>query len=99
MIASLISAGWLGLAVLNWVSRSVLLGGIYGRPIVLTTWLFYFIGATTLLKVMSTHERMAGLLWIAVPVTMFACVYGWLLFRDPIGSDFTHAPRASSASA
>lgn len=81
------------------MSRSVLLGGIYGRPIVLTTWLFYFIGATTLLKVMSPHECMAGLLWIAVPVTMFACVYGWLLFRDPIGSDFTHAPRASSASA
>ncbi len=98
-IGQLIAAGWLGLAVLNWTSRFALLGGIYGRPIVLTNALFYFIGATTLLKSMSAQEHMAVLWWIAGPVTMFAGVYGWLLFRGPIGNDFARARGGASAGA
>ncbi len=98
-IGQLIAAGWLGLAVLNWVSRSALLGGIYGRPVVLTNALFYFIGATTLLKVMSAQEHLAVLRWIAGPVAMFAGVYGWLLFRGPIRTDFARARGAFSESA
>ncbi|MEO8224275.1 MAG: hypothetical protein ABI661_05675 [Gammaproteobacteria bacterium] len=98
-MGQLVAAGWLGLAVLNWVSRSTVLGGIYGRPVVLANAWFYFIGATTLLRVMFAHEHLMMLGWIAVPVAVFAGVYAWLLFRGPIGGDFARALGAVSPSA
>jgi len=32
----LLGAAWLGLAMLNWMSRGVSIGGIYARPLVVT---------------------------------------------------------------
>ncbi len=34
-LGQLLGAAWLGVAALNWLSRSAVLGGIYGRPVVL----------------------------------------------------------------
>lgn len=96
-MGQLIAAGWLGLAVLNWVSRSALLGGIYGRPVVLANAVFYFIGATTLLKLLSAQAHL-GVLWVvAAPLAIFAAVYGWLLFRGPVGNDFDRTRGAATA--
>lgn len=36
-LGQLLGAAWLGVAALNWLNRSTLLGGIYGRPIVAAT--------------------------------------------------------------
>ena len=90
-IGQLIAAGWLGLAALNWMSRSTLLGGIYGRPLVMANALFYFIGATTLFRVLRSQAHPMLLGWIAVPIAAFAGVYAWLLFRGPIGRDVSRA--------
>ncbi len=90
-LGQLIAAGWLALAILNWASRSSLLGGIYGRPVVLANALFYFIGATTLSRIVPAHPQTVALYVIAVPIVLFAALYAWLLFRGPIGSDFARA--------
>ncbi|MEP6473071.1 MAG: hypothetical protein ABJC74_05080 [Gemmatimonadota bacterium] len=90
-LGQLIAAGWLALAVLNWVSRASLLGGIYGRPVVLANALFYFIGATTLSRVVSANPQVLALWVITVPIMLLAGVYAWLLFRGPIGRDFARA--------
>ncbi len=98
-IGQLIAAGWLALAALNWMSRSTLLGGIYGRPVVMANALFYFIGATTLVRVVLGPPHLVLLWWIAVPVAAFAGVYAWLLFRGPIGRDLGSARTGTSTSA
>lgn len=97
-LGQLIAAGWLALAVLNWFNRSSVLGGIYARPIVLANALFYFIGATTLVKAIRAHADLSPLWWIAVPVAVFAATYVWLLFAGPFNSDVDGA-RASSSNA
>jgi hypothetical protein len=91
-----VAAGWLAVALLNWASQPGLLGGIYGRPVVLTNAALYFITATVLIKVVTRPGAPMALWLLVVPAALFAGLYGWLLFRGPFESDFERA-RAMSA--
>ena len=87
-LGQLLGAAWLGVSGLNWHHRSALLGGIYGRPVLTTNMLLYFVSATSLLKVVGDHQERA--LWLlVVPAVIFAALYAWLLFRGPFASDLT----------
>ena len=91
------SAAWLGqvlgaaliaLAWLNWLNQHVLLGGIYGRPVVLPNAAFYFISALSVLRAASRLGSHATLLWtLGGALGIFALAYGWLLYRGPIEAD------------
>ena len=74
---------WLGVAALNWSHRSTVLGGIYGRPVVLANLVLYLIGALALLKALQGPEASGALWFFAAPTTVLAMVYGALLFRGP----------------
>ena len=83
----LLGAAWLALAVLNWLSRASLLGGIYGRPVVGPNAAFYFIATMVLIKAASA-QTMPAWIWIVMfPVVLMAGVYAWLLFRGPMVRD------------
>ncbi len=86
-LGQLLAAALLALAALDWLHRSTLLGGIYGRPVVMSNATFYFIAAMVLLRRMVGREA-PGALWIvAVPVVVLAAVYVWLLRRGPVERD------------
>lgn len=42
-LGQLLAAAWLSVAVLNWLQRSSMLGGIYGRPMVVANLTLYLI--------------------------------------------------------
>ena len=93
-LGQLLGAAWLGVASLNWASQPALLGGIYGRPVVLANAVLYFIAATVLLKVVIRPDAPA-LLWpVAVLITLLAAIYVWLLFRGPFERDFESVARS-----
>ena len=93
-LGQLLAAAWLGMASLNWLNRSLLLGGIYGRPVVTTNAVLYFISATVLVKVAGSSER-PGTMWIlTVPAMLFAGLYAWLLYRGPFEHDLDISRRA-----
>lgn len=77
-----LGAAWLGLAALNWLSRGSVLGGIYGRPIVMANAVMYFITTTAVVKAPFAGAPLAACL----PV-IFAVLYGSLLFRGPFSAD------------
>ena len=81
-IGQVLGAAWLGMAGLNWMSRGSVLGGIYGRPIVMANAVTWFITTTVLLKASLGGAQIAA----AVPAA-FALVYGRLLFRGPFDAD------------
>ena len=86
-VGQLLAAACLALATLNWHSRSLLLGGIYGRSVVETNAMFYFIAATVLLnRFVRFAPPPAGWLVVAC-IVPFAAVYAWLLFRGPFERD------------
>lgn len=95
----LIGAGWLALAALNWLSRDSVLGGIYGRPIVIANVALYFITAMVLLRV-AVEGGGPGMLWVVGGATLLlAGIYGWLLLRGPVDRDIVPASGAGERSA
>ena len=93
-LGQLLAAGWLAIALLNWVSQPGLLGGIYGRPVVLANSALYFITTTVMLKTAFRPGAPAWLWLVLVPAAALAIIYGWLMFRGPFERDFQMTARA-----
>jgi len=49
-LGQLLGAAWLAVAALNWLQRESILGGIYGRPVVLANVALYLISALSLIR-------------------------------------------------
>ena len=87
-LGQLLGAAAGGLAALNWISRSVLLGGIYGRSVVMPNATCFFVAALVLLRAASRAGSDAAMLWVlGLVVAVPALVYGWLLLRGPLQRD------------
>lgn len=97
-VGQLLAAALLALGAINWLNRSQLLGGIYGRPVVLANAAFYFIAATVTLRAAASGDTADALWLVAALVSPFAVAYGWLLFRGPFERDF-QASRGQAADA
>ena len=93
-LGQLLAAAWLGVAALNWTSQRAVLGGIYGRPVVLANVALYFVSATSLGRA-AARGAGPGALWALLAVAAaLAAVYGWLLFRGPAAADLERQRRA-----
>lgn len=79
-IGQLLAGAWLGVALLNWNGRRIVMGGIYGRPQLLVNLALYVVSALSLVRV-----PVAGVLpWLlTVPMSVFAVVYGVVMLRGP----------------
>ncbi|NNF04274.1 MAG: hypothetical protein HKN17_07390 [Rhodothermales bacterium] len=76
----LVSAGFLALAVVNWIGRGAVYGGIYGRPIVLGNFLFGFILGTTSLR---AALESGGAVWaLAEYGVLHTAAFSWMLLRS-----------------
>ena len=82
-LGQLLGAAWLGVAALNWVGRGTLLGGIYGRAIVLANAVLYFVGALSLLRALAGGQAPAAWWLVFAPMAALAAVYWALLMRGP----------------
>ena len=87
-VGQLLGASWLGVGALNWLSRSALLGGIYGRPVVFANLAIYFIGTMVLLRIVIAGPVPRAVWFAFVAFGFFALIYGWLLLRGPLLRDF-----------
>jgi hypothetical protein len=87
-IGSLLGSAWLAVAALNWSNRTVLLGGIYGRPIVYSNFILFVTSAFALVRVILRSGAPPALWFLAAPVMALAVAYAALLLRgpfDPLG--------------
>jgi len=76
LFVQVIGALYLAFAMLNWMARESLIGGIYNRPIATGNFLHFVVGALALGK--------GGLLVATVPYALFAIAFGWILFTSPV---------------
>lgn len=84
-LGQLLAAAWLGIAALDWLQRSAVLGGIYGRPVVLANLVLYFISALSLGRALAAGAAPLALGVVAAAALVLAVAYGALLFRGPFG--------------
>lgn len=73
----------LGFATLNWMMRSSVIGGIYGRPVSMANCMHFTIGAVTLWKGVMTHEVSAVILAVTAIYTVFGGWFALVLFTHP----------------
>jgi hypothetical protein len=73
---------YLGMAITDWMARDGLLGGVYGRPILLGNLAHFVAGALALLKGASAHPD-AVIWFVAVPYLAFAALFSMALFSHP----------------
>ena len=85
-LVQLAGALYLGFAVLNWMLRHQLIGGIYNRPVVLANLLHFVSAAIGLVKTITSAPE-AQVLWpAALTYGIFALAFGAVLFRHPVRS-------------
>ncbi len=85
LFGQILGAMFFAFGVMNWMMRESSIGGIYHRPIVVANLTHFVIGSMSLLKELMAHrDHSAGVWIVAVIYTIFAIVFGLLLFRHPL---------------
>lgn len=72
-----------GFALVNWMARENLIGGIYNRPLLVANVFHSVVGATTLGRLAAAGGSPAAIGGAAV-FTAFAVWFGLTLFRSPV---------------
>jgi hypothetical protein len=79
----ILAAALLALAIFNWMTRGFAMGGIYGRPVVMTNFTFFFVAAMTTIRAVLAGGR-PGPIGVLIVCGIFAIAYGLLAFsRGP----------------
>ncbi len=86
-LGQLLGASWIGVASLNWYSRTKVLGGIYGRPILLANLAIYFVGGMSAVGAARRAGFPPEFWWVIVPSALFALGYLHLMLRGPWSGD------------
>jgi hypothetical protein len=79
----ILGAVYLGFAMLNWMAKGALIGGIFAKPISMGNGVHFFIGAMALIKALA---KTAGtpLLWIACAIyALYAVCFLYVAFSAP----------------
>ena len=83
LLIQMMGALYLGFAMLNWMARGVLIGGIYARPVAAGNFLHFAMVGVTLTKA----AYVFGVVPLAISAfvySFFAAWFGIVLFRPPL---------------
>ena len=83
VVVQLLGGAWLGVATIDWFTRGLTIGGIYGRPIVLGNLTLYLVTAATALKAAQVSPA-DPLLLVGLAAAVMTVLYTRLLFRSPV---------------
>ena len=85
LILQLIGAAYYAFAMLNWMAKGALIGGIYNRPIAVANLSHFLIGGLALTKAAFSNPQIPLILCVIAGFYMVtACVFSILLSRHPI---------------
>ena len=84
ILVQITAALYMGFAILNWMARGSVLGGIYGRPVLLGNFLHFAVVATLLIKASVIHQTLE-LILAATVYALLAVWFGLVLFTHPGG--------------
>jgi len=83
LLGQILGALYLGFAMLNWMAKAVLVGGIYARPLAMGNLMHFTVGALALLKYAAVGEH-SWTIWMAVAIySLLAIMFGIVLFTHP----------------
>jgi hypothetical protein len=84
LLIQVIGAMYFGFAMLNWMSRRSLIGGIYNRPIAIANMTHFMMVGIALTKLMLSQDALPQPFWIITVIyALYAVIFGRLLFTTP----------------
>ena len=84
-LLQILGALYFGFAMLNWMTKSSLIGGIYNRPIAIANFSHFLIAGLALTKGVLSNPGLPSVIQIAAGVYLvFAVSFGIILFRHPV---------------
>lgn len=85
LMIQIIGALYVGFAMLNWMAKGMMIGGIYSRPLVVANFAHFLIGGLALIKGLMSNPTLPIFLWVVVGVyVIFAVVFARFMFRNPL---------------
>lgn len=83
LLIQMMGALYLGFAMLDWMARGVLIGGVYARPLALGNFTHFAIVALSLARE-AAHHGVWQLATSAAVFGLFAIWFGVVVFRPPV---------------
>jgi hypothetical protein len=84
VLVQVLAAALFGFAMVNWMARGNLIGGIYNRPVAIGNLAHFSMGAIALVKVVTAGQRQPIVLAITAVYLVFAICF-WVLYgRSPV---------------
>lgn len=75
---------YLGFAILNWMAKDNLIGGIYSRPVALGNFLHFFAVGMALIRAVRDGQRGTAVVVLALFYAVFALWFGLVVFTNPL---------------
>ena len=84
LLLQIAGALYLGFAMTNWMAKTVLIGGIYARPLAVGNFAHFTIGALALLKYAFAAEASLPIWTLAAVYALFAAAFARVFFTHPL---------------
>ena len=86
LLLQILGALFFAFAMLNWMSRSGPIGGIYNKPIATANFAHFLIGGLALVKGIISNPGLPYAIWVIAAIyTFFAIAFSLINFRNPLG--------------
>lgn len=87
LILQILGSLYFAFAMLNWMAKGSIIGGIYNRPISIANFTHFFIGGLALIKGCLAYSGLPYIVWILTGVySIFALLFALILFRNPVNA-------------
>ena len=84
LILQILGALYLGFSILNWMSKTNLIGGIYSKPLLIGNLLHFFTASMALIKLTSKVETNLQLIFsYTIIYSLFTLFFGYVFFTNP----------------
>ncbi len=83
LILQILGSLYLGLAILNWMAKDNLIGGIYSRPLLIGNLIHFLVSSFALIKIVSHIEQAVIIIPLVVIYSVFALCFGYRFIVDP----------------
>ena len=80
----LLGAIYLGFAMLNWMAKGTLIGGIYNKPIAIGNFTHFTIGGLALIKIITEiNAHIEIIIFLTVFYVIFAVLFAYIFKTNP----------------
>ena len=84
IILQLLGAAYIGFAMLNWMTKDNLVGGIYSKPLVVGNLVLFLVSTFALIKIIGITEiHFEIILALSIIYAVFTICFGFIMMTNP----------------